>query len=222
MQSHQLNLVDGSLRIEGFSDKHQAVNFEMPEKKRLADLALHHQDLHFAKTCVELINQVPEEPAALRESLWQSAIVSYFKCFGEGERFLLDSKKIYKSEPPEAILVFKFFKSLRNKHIIHDENSYSQALVGAILNPKGEEKKVCQVISCQVTSATLGQESWSNLHLLVTKALTWVVCEYDALAERMANKLESKDYEVLESGGRLSFTVPMAHEVHVSKKDRKV
>lgn len=221
MESYNLNFVDGSIRVEGFSDGHKLVSFDMPEKKRLADLSLHHNDLLFSKTCIELINQVAGEPAALRESLWASAIVSFFKCFGNGERFLLDAKKIYKSDPPEAIEVFKFFKSLRNKHIVHDENSYSQAFVGAILNPVGNDKKVHRVISCQATSVTLEQDSWSNFYLLVTKALAWVVCEFDALAERMTSKLELKDYEALLSGGQLSFTVPMASDVHISKGDKK-
>jgi hypothetical protein len=62
-----------------------------------------------------------------REAMWRSAIVHLLKCFGDHEaRFSLQPRQVYRGEPPEAIENFEYFKGLRDKHLVHDENSYAQ------------------------------------------------------------------------------------------------
>lgn len=45
------------------------------------------------------------------------------------------------------MLNFEFFKGMRDKHIAHDENAYSQCLVVAAINDGKKDYKVEQVIS---------------------------------------------------------------------------
>jgi hypothetical protein len=57
---------------------------------------------------------VPEEPYALRQGLWRSAIVYFMKCFGESKsRFSLDPKTVYKGEGG-ALEPYEYFRNLRN------------------------------------------------------------------------------------------------------------
>lgn len=80
------------------------------------------------------INLIPVEKHIVRQSLWRSAIVHFGKCFGKSaSRFQLNPNAIWKGNQ-SALEAFKYYKDLRNKHVVHDENSYAQSIPGAILN----------------------------------------------------------------------------------------
>jgi hypothetical protein len=136
--------------IEGFPDAVKVLGISGPKSRRLADLALHKSDLDFALECLTAINQVAEEPYIIRQALWRSAIVHFIKCFSESEsRFSLNPKQVYKNDPG-ASEPYRYFDSLRNKHLIHDENSYAQCLPGAVLNKKGMDHKIAKIVCLSV------------------------------------------------------------------------
>jgi hypothetical protein len=107
---------------------------EGQQAKRFADLTLHRSDLQFAGSCLAELMNVPPDQTVIREALWRSAIVYFIKCFGESARFRLSIARIFKPEGPGAMIVFDHFRQLRNKHFIHDENSYAQSIPAAFLN----------------------------------------------------------------------------------------
>ena len=108
-------------------------------------------------------SQLPEEPHVLRQAMWRSAIVHSIKCFGQSEsRFSLDPKKIYKCDTG-AFKPYEYFESLRNKHLVHDENSYAQCLPGAVLNKKGMDRKIAKIVCLSVIGHTLSQDNYSLL-----------------------------------------------------------
>ena len=80
--------------------------------------------------------------------------------------------------PEEGQRLFRFFDDLRDKHIAHDENSLS------------------------AMGATLSQPHVANLHLLITKALEWVVVKFNALREDLTAELEKESLETLGEGGK--------------------
>jgi len=97
MEHFEISQQESSLHIEGFPDAVKVIAVEGGRSKRLADLALHKDDLEFADSCLDAINVSPEEPFVIREALWRSAIVHFMKCFGDsGARFQLSSVKILK------------------------------------------------------------------------------------------------------------------------------
>ena len=218
MEHYSITKIEAGLHIEGFPDAVKVVSIDGHEAKRLSDLSLHKADLEFADSCLDAINKVPEEPNIAREALWRSAIVHFLKCFGNSARFQLAPKKLYKKEPPEALTAFNYFKSLRNKHVVHDENSYAQSVPGAILNNGEKSYKIEKIVCFTAIGATLEQGNYGNLKLLVQKARAWVVTEFDALCERLTSNLEKLPYDELLGKESITYRVPGIDEVNHSRK----
>jgi hypothetical protein len=214
MEHFAISKTEAGLHIEGFDDAVKVVEIGGQKAKRLADLSLHKTDLEFAETCLDAINQVPEEPIIFQEALWRSAVVHFLKCFGKSTRFKLDPKKLYKKDPPTALIAFNYFNSLRNKHLVHDENSYAQGIPGAILNDGGKSYKIEKIVCITVFGATLTQENYTNLKLLTQKARAWVTSEFDSLCEKIAAELEMESYESLLAKNSLTYIVPTVGEIH--------
>jgi hypothetical protein len=211
MERFQVSQTDSGLHLEGFPDAVKIIRVDGPHAKRLADLALHDSDLEFAAMCLEAINQSPEEPPVLRQALWRAAIVHFMKCFGDSARFQLSEKKIYKGNPT-ALTVFAYFKDLRNKHFVHDENSYAQSLPGAVLNNGTKSFKIEKIVCFNVIGDTLDQEHYGNLSLLIQEARTWVAAEVDALCESITTDLEAETHERLLSRDSVTISVPKIEE----------
>ncbi len=217
MEHFSITKTAQGFHIEGFPDAIKVLRITGPKSQRLADLALHNADLHFSLECLNAINHVPEEPYVLRQALWRSAIVHFIKCFGQSEsRFSLNPKKVYKGDIG-AFEPFAYFESLRNKHLVHDENSYAQCLPGAVLNKKGMPRKIGKIVCLSVVGDTLGQENYNNLHLLVTRAREWVVARFDELCDVVTSELEPKSHDELFAMDGITYTAPGADDVHKAR-----
>ena len=221
MEHLAISNTETGLHIEGFPDAVKVVGIDGHEAKRLADLSLHKADLEFAYSCLETINQAPEDPNVIREALWRSAIVHSLKCFGNSARFQLAPEKIYRTEPPEALTAFHYFKNLRNKHVVHDENSYAQSIPGAVLNNGKKSYKIEKIICFTAIVATLEQDNYGNLKLLIQKARDWVVSAFDTLCKRLTINLEKKPYDELLARESISYRVPTIDEIHHLRKNPK-
>lgn len=219
MEPYEVSRTEAGLHIHGFPDGVKVIAIEGPRAQRLADLALHRADLQFAIDCLDTINSLPENPGIAREALWRSTIVHFFKCFGDpGVRFQISAEKVLKSEGPTAMLVFNYFKSLRNKHLVHDENSYSQSLLGAVLNNGTKEYKIEKIVCFATNAVTLVPENFSNLKLLIEKALKWVETEFDALCNSLASELEAVTYDELMAQTPMVFRTPAEEHLHRSRR----
>jgi len=194
--------------IEGFPDAVKVIQIDGPQARRLADLALHKSDLEFAGEALFAINHVPEQPWAIRQALWRTAIIHYMKCFGDsGARFQLSAEKIYKGKPL-ALTAFNYFKELRHKHIVHDENSYAQSIPGAILNGRHKAYKIEKIVCLSAIAETLSQENYNNLSLLIETAKQWVVGEFDMICGNLTKELEAKPYDELMHREAITYTAP--------------
>lgn len=206
-----------SFAINGFPDVVKALKLTGPKAQRLADLFLHKKDLEVALKSLSAINSTPDEPHLLREALWQMAVILFFKCFGQsGSRFSLSYEKIY-GRDEAAKRAFEYFKSIRNKTIIHDENSYTQSVPCALLNNEGAERKIAKIVSISMTCVTLDQSNYNNMFLLATQAQAWVIEQFDGIANELASDLERKNYSELLTMDDLIITTPSIHEVHKSR-----
>lgn len=215
MESHRITqAASGALHIEGFPDAAKVIRVEGPLARRLSDLALHRGDLEFADECLNLVNTTPS-PGVIRDALWRSAIVHFLKCFGDsGARFHLSASKILKGEAAEAMWAFSYFKSLRNKHVVHDENSCTQSIPGAVLNKGDKSYKIEKVVCFAAVTDTLVQENYSNLKLLIAKTRSWVVAEFDRLCDTVVAELEKEPYEKLFAKESMAYRAPTIDEVH--------
>lgn len=217
MEHLTFTVTDRQFRLEGFPDAVKIVRLAGPKAQRLADLALHKEDLDATLYRLHAINRVPDEDHQLREALWESAIVHFIKCFGGSEsRFSLNAAQVYKGDVG-ALQAFAYFDSLRNKHLVHDDNSYTQCLVGAVLNKREVSPQIAKIIASSIVASVLGQENYQNLHLLATQARTWIVTQFDGLADVLTQELEAKAYEELLAMPEITYTAPGTSDVHTTR-----
>ena len=213
MEYFSITKTDAGLHIEGFSDAVKVIRIDESQSKRLAALSLHETNLAFAAECLKMINQVPDERPVLRQMLWRAAIFHYIKCFGKNKsRSSLSAKKIY-TRDAEGLSTFNYFKALRNKHVAHDDNLYSQSLPGAILNRRDKEYKIEKVVCLNVTAETLNQDNYSNLTLLIKTTKAWVASEFDNLCQAVIDELETKPYDELYGQEEITYRKPTVAEM---------
>lgn len=218
MEQYQVSKTEKGLHIEGLPEAVKLIRLSGPKSRRLADLALHKSDLEFALEYLDAINQVPTEQYLVRRALWTSAIVHFMKCFGESKsRFRLKPKAVFKGDPG-AFEPYEYIRSLRNKHLVHDENSFTQCLPGAALNRKGATDKIAKILCMSANADTLSQANYSNLHLLITRTLEWVEAEFDSLCDSLTFDLELKPYDELYAMEDVEYTRPEAEDVHTSRR----
>jgi len=217
MENYNITQNGTNLNIEGFDDAVKVIELTGHDAKRLSDLCLHRSDLEFATSCLDAIDTTPEEAVVICEALWRSAIIHFYKCFGDGYRFQLSKNKIYKDDPPEAKQAFEYFKAIRNKHLVHDENSYSQSIPGAILNDGSKSYKIEKVVCFSARAVTLEQGNYSNLRLLVQKAISWVISEFDAMCNQITASLEKEPYKKLLDRNALNYCKPDINEISQRK-----
>jgi hypothetical protein len=213
MERFSITKTDSGFHIEGFPEAVKVFAIEGLQSKRLADLALHKTDLEFAAECLKAINQVSDKPRVLRKALWRAAITNYMKCFGNSQaRSQLSAEKIYKGNEP-ALTAFNYFKNLRNKHFVHDENSYAQSIPGAILNRREKPYKIEKIVCLSAIAETLSQNNYSNLHLLVQTTKAWVISKFDILCETLTKELEAQSYDDLLNRKAITYRAPAIDEI---------
>lgn len=201
MQDLKITVEGGRIRVENCPQAERVVRVSDRLAHRLADLSLHRDDLTYAKQCLNAISRLntetPDAPV-VQKALYRIAIVYLFKCFGNSvSRSSIDPRKIYGPEGPVALEVFEYFKVVRDKHLVHDENAYTQSHPGAIINKVGNAKTVEMVVCLNLAVQIVQQESFENLNRLVDTALKWVVKEYDDLAERLRSDLDKRPHAEL-------------------------
>ena len=212
MDPVSITLNDGNLHIEGYPDAIKLLRLQGKKAERLAHMGLHVGDLHFALRCLEAANTTSDNLA--RQSLWRSAVIHYIKCFvGGSRRSSLDAAKIYGRSDPLAMAAFKYFKNLRDKHFVHDENAYAMSIPCAALNDGGKPYHIEKVFAISVFNETLGQENYNNLHLLITSALNWAEQEFDNLADIITKELDSIPYDTLFEYPAVIYNLPSVDDI---------
>jgi hypothetical protein len=155
MEKLRLRQNGETIEILGFPNAAMVICIDGPKARSIADLWLHNTDLEFADECLRLLIEMPKQPEALREALWRCAVVHFPKCFGGNKsRRNLRGKAVYKSRPDKAMEAFEFINALRNKHLVHDDNSLTECVPGAILNRVGATRKIARVVCLDRNAAT--------------------------------------------------------------------
>ncbi|MCK6419201.1 MAG: hypothetical protein L6Q57_09810 [Alphaproteobacteria bacterium] len=198
-----------------FEEAIKLIKFDPNLAIQVSDLSLHRRDLIFAKECLEKINET--EDKLIKKALWASAIVHYMKCFGSGFRGRLKQDEIFKNDP-EGLEFFAFFKDLRDKHFVHDVNSFMQGISFAVLNKKESECKIAKILSTSFLTLTLEQANYSNLALLVQRTLSYVQKEYSNLCELITKELEALPHKTLLEFESPVYTTPRIEDVNKRRK----
>lgn len=143
--------------------------------KQLQAIVLHEVDLHFCRYCLNELKSLDcEKQSELAEAFWISCIARFFKCFGNSKaRFQLSATKIFRTNP-QAKEVFKYFQALRDKHIVHDENPFSQAFVVIAINASEHGNSVAEVFVSPIHLFMINTAELERLRQLIDTTFAWV------------------------------------------------
>jgi hypothetical protein len=213
-----LTKLGDKLHIEGYPDAVAVKQIGDPIARQLQGIALHRFDLGYCRAALaELARLDRSTQPLLAEALWVSSIARYFKCFGTNKaRTQLSSQKVLKDHPG-ADKVFAYFRELRDKHIIHDENPYSQAFAGVALNAKDAEFKVADIISLAVNAFTVDDDHLRSFSQLAEVTLAWVDVKREELHTRLGKQYEQWRYEDLLALPDISYTAPTSDKVGTTR-----
>ncbi|AMC35433.1 hypothetical protein VN23_12820 [Janthinobacterium sp. B9-8] len=207
------------MHIEGFPDAVRVIKLTGEKSKRLSHLSLHKMDLLFAESYFNAVTYSYEDSGLIQESLWRSAIIFYIKCFGNSKsRGPLSAERIYRNNPP-ALKTHKEFKHLRDKHFIHDENSFSQSHTGAIIASKDKPYKIEKIISTSTEAVTLNNGFYNNLRLLINHTMNWVNIEYENICNDLTIELEKESYESLLKYPEIQIRAPSIDTISQTRAD---
>ena len=202
----------------GFPDAEKFISISDPKLKRLSDLALHMEDLCFSSSCLKECQAQSSD--FLKQALWRCAIIHFVKCYGDHEsRFSILPDKVFK-DIPNATSAFSFFKSIRNCHFIHDVNSFSMSVPGAILNKQGITPKIAKVMCITKMAESLCPENISNLKSLIATTQKWVENQFNEISQIVQVDLEKLDYANLSSMPEMNFSSPKVNEINENALSR--
>ena len=223
MERYRIGLDGDNFAIEGLpADVEKIVSIAqlLPDQAfELSSLSGNRLDLNFAKTCLSLINATDSEG---RQALWRAAVVYYCKCFSQTSkhnaanqtaseertgRKPLSPNKTLKGDA-EGQARHAEFISLRNRHLVHDENLFLKALSAAVIASSSKSYKIEKVVCTTIEAESLDQPSFGNLNLLIDRALSWVNSQSDKLCVYITGELEKLPREVLLSQPDLKYQPP--------------
>ena len=139
-----------SLASDG-TDWHDALNqaqLSGPIARRVEALSLHHFDISFCERILEEHHaKFVQDYSDLSLALWIAVVTKFMSCFRNSKaRPPLDARKVYGSNSTE-FQDFELLMALRNKHVVHDENSHYGAAAFAWLEPNGDVRGVGPMIA---------------------------------------------------------------------------
>lgn len=209
---------DGQIHIDDYPNTVALKCIDTPPARQLQAITLHQFDLSF---CHEVLAEIARldrvKDVLIVEGLWVSVIARYFKCFGSNKsRSQLSAKKILKSHPG-AEAIFSYFQNLRDKHIIHDENPFTQAFTGVAVNGAGAPYKVADIISLAFNAFTVDDTHLVQLTQLVGVTLAWVNEKRDELHNILGRKYEQWSHQDLLALPDIQFTAPTADVIGVKR-----
>jgi hypothetical protein len=218
MEKYQVHVTGNEFLIEGLppdTEKIVSLDSLVPEQSReLRSLAAHRTDLAFAKNCLDLMRAAS---ADTHQALWKVAIIYYCKCFGKSKRRKpLNSDYLAEGLPREAD---DFYKNLRNKHFVHDENGWLRTWAGAAIAAPGKGYSIEKVICGTTVAETLLSDQYGNMYLLVEHAISWVDSECDRLCREITEVLEQVQREDLLDQPVITYVPPIADEVNLLRPE---
>lgn len=189
--------------------------------RRWVDLSLHLSDLEVTLSWLELLVHKHTQRTPEADALWTAALTMFFKCFQESKsRVMLNAALVLANEPEEGRAQFAVLKSLRNKTVVHDENSYTQgAVLVPIDNPDGPVAKRGSPAVTLFKASTLDDWHISNLRLLTLASITYVNSAIAAASAEVEAYLCSVSRADLVAAGPYLYTSPSVETVNRRRSD---
>ena len=185
--------------------------------EQLQAMALHEVDLIFCRSCLSELDTLDYAKQSERaEAFWISCITRFFKCFGKSKaRSKLSATKIFNNA--ESAEIFKFFRALRNKHIVHDENPFSDALVAIAINASEQGEPVIEVFASPIHLFLIGGAEIERLRLLVDTTFEWVTSRRIELEKKLTSEYSQWTRDRLLALPDLKVSPPNSSDVFVKR-----
>jgi hypothetical protein len=147
-----------SLASDG-TDWHDALKqaqLSGPIAQHVEALSLHHFDISFCERILDVHHaKFVHDYSDLSLALWIAVVTKFMSCFQTSKaRAKLDPRTVYGSDST-AFQNFELIKALRNKHVVHDQNSHYGATAFAWLEPNGDVRGVGPMIAVARIDPTL-------------------------------------------------------------------
>ena len=222
MNSIQFSIENNKLIIEGFPDGLYVAKLplEDPMVRQLQSLALAHVDMEDVLNSLSIIH--PGNNNIINRALFESALVKFYKNFTKSaSRIPLKEGKVFKAVPKEARKGFLQYKALRDKHIVHDENLYADAIVIAIINSKDAAESVPQV-GINIFISELYNTHAAALIKLASATLDWIKLEIDALCDKLKAQYNALEYKELLNLEPASYTAPGVNDLYKDRNGKSI
>ena len=185
------------MHIEGYPTADRLVALETETGRAIEDYLLHHKDLTAAFDIAQLLGNLIKGNLPQLGSLntdrwvvpiWTAVIQKYYGCFSSSARTIkLDANEVFASEDPLALENHQYFKDLRDKHFVHDVNSFTQSVVGAVLEADGTVVDILRIHF----EGQLGINDFQNLINLIDTARKYVNQQMEALVDKARKEIEA-------------------------------
>jgi len=146
---------------------------------------------------------------------WRMAVLYSMKCFTRHpSRAHLDERTIFEGDG-HCREIFSYFRTMRDRLFVHDENAYSDCRVGLVVNGPQAPRKVEAAKVFAIPTATLAQTDQVSLYYLIRKTLEWVTAEIDRVAQSLTSDYERRSYAELNSAQDVETPPPGIREIRL-------
>lgn len=181
-----------------------------PEADALRKSLEHMTDLQHVVNCCDLLMEPSaEENSPLTQALYESAIITYARCFNSGRRSKITEQTIADTVAPEAVTWHRYFMKMRDQHVAHTVLPHAHLSIGVIASPVGVAP--FRVLGVATMTARRLSDSEDGLRALRALAVHLMSLHQEAVVKQDAALVEaaqSAGEEAVRSQPVVSFTVP--------------
>lgn len=181
-----------------------------PEADALRKSLEHMTDLqHVVNCCSLLLEPASEDDSPQTQALYESAVITYARCFNSGRRSKITEQTIADTAAPEAVIWHRYFMKMRDQHVAHTVLPHAHLSVGVVTSPLGASPfEVLGSAHMTARRVSDGEEGLQALHALATLLIglhQQALVEHDAAFVKAA---QDAGEEAVRSMPLVSFTVP--------------
>lgn len=153
---------------------------------------------------IDLTGAAPNE--VVNRALWNSSLVSFFKCFTSGVRRYKLDKRLFANIPGEPIKYFDHLKNIRDRHLAHSVSSLEETVVGPMLDSGKQSRAGIGYLTISYVMGTA--KDIEQIQRLVVTALDQVKIDCEAAIKAIEAELAQYSYEDMAGWGDIQYTAP--------------
>ena len=212
----------GGYRIESPSIISGSVPVNIPEheprKRQFISLYLIKADIEEAIGFVQCMSM--DKHIAVNRALFAAALINFMKCFQSREAIKNLKEDDFLNKYPELREDFGKFKSWRNKHFVHDENSMRRATAFLIVAPESFEGVMGGAPSVIWNTAPIDfSQERRKLETILLCMHAYVLEKFDKMGESILKDYMKKTREELLEYGIACINTATTEQSDITRND---